>query len=508
MKTKFIWFILPFLYIQTACLDDKGNYDYMITGDEVTILFDESFEPIKVGEEITLEPELIFNLPNDDVTNYEHEWYLNAKLVSNDPKITLLGEKVENLIFTYALKHKKSGYSYIEDGLLVKVNPLYTNGWIILYEKEGKSELATIMPDGQGGYTNITGLYEKHNEKPLGTKPVFLKPYLVSPSVSNQMAGLFVGQNGGEGSIEVNSHDFNKIMSLSDQFVGEIPSSLKPIDIAFSQRTHFLLSENGDVYRRFLMNSSSEIVWSAPWNSSPEQIDGGMKIKDLWDCYGRRTMFIMMYDDLNKRVIVFAPGGSSPSGERALMPLPAPQGGYPTDRKYYPLHDLGNIEYVWGGVFGDGVFSTLYTARGAIVFKDLDESKMYYQDFDFVADRLITTPKKCIEFPEEYLSSTSKFDPVKSRDYLFFSGGQSNQELYHYDVTSGITKLYTTLEAPVSVISSDINGNILFVGLENGSVHLFDISHEVIASGESKELYNMGGLGKVIDIVSKTKENF
>lgn len=58
------------------------------------------------------------------------------------------------------------------------------------------------------------------------------------------------------------------------------------------------------------------------------------------------------------------------------------------------------------------------------------------------------------------------------------------------------------IKADTCLYSSD-DGNTIAVGLENGAVYLFDISHNVIISGESKELHRLEGLGKVVDIVLK-----
>ena len=94
---------------------------------------------------------------------------------------------------------------------------------------------------------------------------------------------------------------------------------------------------------------------------------------------------------------------------------------------------------------------------------------------------------------------------LKSRTYLFFSGGEDNSELYYYDLGTGKSHHYASLGGRIASIHPVVENNELGVGLENGTFVLFDVSEEVLALGQSVELYRIDGFGRIVDVIYKYK---
>ena len=491
---KYIIFLFYFLF--SSCLKDNGTYEYDY-GNEVSIRFEKYYYSIKVGDTLSVYPIRQFKYPHSDTLNFEHIWYRNTDVYSDKNTLTFIGDSIGSFNMTYYMKDKNTDIMFpARSGFTINVEPLYNMGWIILYEKNDASEIAMIIPKDTI-FTHYTELYKTNNKgEKLGSSPVFIKDY----AVTWQTRGLLVVQRGGQGCVELNSDNYKKEILLKDEFIGGPPDNLDPVDAAFLEKTHFLLMEDGRIYRKYIINYG-DTPWITPWNNNPEEIEGGMKIEDIWDSWSLKSYFALMYDALNKRILEFNPSGSSPAGQTPIAPISKPTNAYPS--KYYKLDSLGNIDYIWGGTFND----TYYYMAGAMLIKDLDDGKFYFQDFTYSTDYYNPALEigRCIEFTGgNLLSFASKFAAIKERNYLFFSGGTNNCELHYFDIiTKNHPTLYKKFEAPITALYSSNDGNTIAVGLENGSVYLFDISHDVIISGKSKELYHLHGLGKIIDIVLK-----
>lgn len=337
MKLRYIYCALGLLLAFTACLEDTGNYDYNY-GNEVTIRYKTYSYSMKVGDTLIVQPIRRFKNPDSDTLNYEHIWYKNTEFYSDKDVLEFIADSLGSFSMMYYMKDKSSGIMFpAASRFTINVKPLFDAGWIILYEKDNKSELATMVPNGSS-FDNYSDLYKKYNHGgELGSKPVFIDDY----TVPGQVRGLLVVQRGGQGSVEMNSNNFKRELLLTDQFIGQVPANFNPVDVARCSSTHLIVNENGDVYRRYLF--SRAIPWDVPWNNMPEQVEGGMKVTDIWDSW---ASFALMYDDLNKRIMRFTPSGTSPRGQSPILPLPRVTSPYPDF--YFKLDSLVNVEYLWG----------------------------------------------------------------------------------------------------------------------------------------------------------------
>lgn len=477
-----------------GCLKDNGNYKYNY-GNEVAITIPLSQYNAFIGDTTRVFPARKYKVPADS-GSYGHEWYIDGVLYSTDSVLAYKGV-VSGLRYVnyYMIDRKNGGISFAAPVFWIFVSSPLTQGWGILYEKDGKSELGHVRITN-GEYFDYTDLYKQNNNgAELGTGPVKIKDFAVRGG-----RGLFVMQRGGQGSVELDASNMKKMLLNSQAWTSGIPTGFTPTDMGFYSTSDFLVNNNGDLYSRAF---NGALPYTVPFISTPVNIPRGIKIADIWDSFSGTSTFAMMYDKLNKRVLRMRTNIFVTNGGVTIDTLILPTTPYPAN--YTPPQNLGNWEYVWGGTFND--INTSMDA--AMILRDPADQKLYYETFNYIiastgAEKL--TPKSRILFPAApYITSSTLYAPLKSRDYLFFTSGADNDMLYYYDVKSeSIVKLYTQFSSRINTITSADDSNSLAVGLEDGTFVLFDVSNAVIISGVSKELHRFTGLGRVVDIAVKS----
>ena len=478
-----------------SCIKDKGNYDYNF-GNEVTITYTTPSYSVNIGDTLRVSPIRKYSNPQD-TTEFDHEWYYNGELVSTKPVLEVVGKVAGSQRYSYFMVDRKSGVRNKPESILfVSVVSPYRVGWGILYEKDGKSEIAHVALLN-GVYRNYTDIYKKaNNGEELGSGPVMLKDFFY-----NTGRGLQVIQRGGQGSIEMDAVTMVKKNVTANIFTGgSAPVGFKPVDVAFATASDYLVDEDGRLYTRAFVPGF--IPFSIPWTKTPMEIAGGMRISDIWDSWFRTTYRGLMHDKLNNRVLyaTMEPNYDQSSSAVTVNALPAPSVPYPTN--YTPLNNMGNWAYVWGGTFNDAG----YYLAGALLLRNPTDQQLYYETFTLSGADNVLTPLKRIVFPGNALvTADSKFAAVKARNYLFFSGGPSGQNLYYYDAISEATpRLYAALGSKVTkIVSSSEDANLMGVGLENGTFILYDISNATLISGQPRELHRLSGLGRIADVTLK-----
>lgn len=477
-----------------GCLKDTGNYKYN-TGNEVAITIPISQYNAFLGDTTRVIPNRKYKVPQDSAS-YGHEWYIDGKLYSTDPVLAFSGNVAGlRTVNYYMIDEKNGGISFAAPVFWIFVSSPLTQGWGVLYEKDGKSELGHVRITN-GEYFDYTDLYKKNNNgAELGTGPVKIRDFAVRGG-----RGLFVIQRGGQGCVELDAANMKKMLVNSQAWTGGVPTNFTPTDMGFYSTSDFLVNNNGDLYSRAF---NGALPYTVPFISSPVNIPRGIQITDIWDSFSGTSTFAMMYDKLNKRVLRMRTNVFVPNGGVTIDTLVLPTTPYPAN--YSPLQNLGNWEYVWGGTFND--INTSMDA--AMLLRNPADQQLYYQTFNYTisgagAEKL--TPKSRILFPaRQYITAATLYAPLKSRDYLFFTSGANNELLYYYDVRSeSIVKLYTQFSSRINVITSSDDSNSIAVGLEDGTFVLFDVSNTQIIAGVSKELHRFSGLGSVVDIAVKS----
>lgn len=482
--------------IVVSCIKDNGNYEYDF-GNEVTLRHPTYGYTGLVNDTVKVYATRVYANPNDTL-DFEHVWYINGEVYSNEPVLKFVGKELGSYSGRYYMVDKKSGiYMAVPSGFTITVTSHYQTGWGILYEKDGKSELGHIRVAG-GQYFSYVDVYKKENGgEELGSQPFKIRDYPVQGG-----RGMFLIQYGGQGSVELDANSLRKKLVTSASFVSSQPAGFKPVDVGFYATADLIANENGDMYSRFFQNP---IPFTTPWMTVPMQISKGMKVTDIWDSWSGNMAYAFMHDKLNNRVLYVRLDAPNVAGGIAVvdtMPLTTPD-----TLKFPPnwanLNRMGSWEYIWGGTFLDGQ----YTAAGAMLLRNPIDQQVYLQMFNSrSANRILQwSPKSVGVFPGgSLLTQNTRFVALKSREYLFFTSGTTNNKLYYYDVKSGgAVKLYKEFDSPIKAITASDDSNQIAVGLESGTFILHDVTATSMINNTAPELHRLSGLGKVVDIIVK-----
>lgn len=484
----------------SACLKDTGNYQYDY-GNAVEISYSvahaQALQNAYVGQEFVFTPPRRFENENSSEDDYHHEWYMAGDLISQDATLTFVPTTLGSFPLRYYMIEKSTGIRFAAPTITIRVTSLYQTGWGILYEIEGKSEIAHLGLVANE-YTLFTDLYQKYNDgEVLGSRPYRIKEYLIRGG-----RAMAVIQGGGQGSVELDPMTNKKYTVTKESFIGGVPANLEPINMGSYITSALLLNADGTLYPRYFPNPILPLA--APWLNQPLQIEKGMKIRDLWDTQAARTRFNFMYDELNHRILyVRLGGGNEDAGVIFIDELPDPLLNTPYPPDHVNPRDLGEWKYIWGGTFAE----VNYNAEGAVLMMHPTSGEMYLQMFGYQMPATVPTltPLSRNRFTGESLvDEASIYVAAKSRGYLFFSGGPDNRNLYYFDVRNGgPSKLYGEFSSRITALRQSDNSLELAVGFENGSISLLDISDPALITGTIHEKFSGEGLGKVIDITFK-----
>jgi hypothetical protein len=216
-----------------------------------------------------------------------------------------------------------------------------------------------------------------------------------------------------------------------------------------------------------------------------------------------------MYDAMNNRILYLSLNGPNATGGWVVidtLPSPTPATPYPAD--HVNFNHMEDWEYVWGGSFneipnsGNGA-----STDGVVLMRKPGETQIYMQSFTMRnLNRVITfSPKTRKPFTGSSLvNADSKYIGIKGRNFIFFSGGPGNNDLYYYDmITGNAAKLFTSFGSKITAICQSDNFLELAVGLDDGTVVLYNISDASLTLPNTVELHRMTGLGRIADITVK-----
>lgn len=487
----------------SACIKDNGNYDYL-EGNPVTInLGATAFRPM-IDEPFVIEPIRTYRVPGKTANDYYHEWMVTDEVVSTDSTLVYVGTTNGTFRLVYSMIDKETGIRSFSSGAtqLVVSSP-YQTGWTILYEKAGESELAHTRWDAPSEkYVDYIDIYKaKHDGESLGSAPMRLKNYPMSGTWS-----LVVVQQGGQGPIEMNGATMEKALETRNAFVGGAPANLAPVNIGAYAAAHVMHNADGNVYGRFFSSSPAPIPFSMPWLNVPLTVGKGMKIAHMWDTHGQNVMMNFMYDELNNRILFanFSTANAT-GGYVNIDTLPAPVASRPYPVGFVNLNHMGDWEYVWGNAFNDApnTGNAGIITDGVVLMRRPGETDIFMQSFEMRSvNRVYShTPKVRMPFTgANFVNDQSVYVAIKSNNYIFFSGGAANEELYYFDMQSGVTKLHSNLGGRITALQQSDNSQELAVGLENGTFLLFGIGNVDLNSGNTTPKHRIAGLGRVADI--------
>ncbi len=150
MKKIIYIIIIPLLVILASCYDDKGNYDYINLPD-ITI---KAKDTVNVTQFYTLKLSADVNLDGETETDYEFSWRIWSNNIGGVNQQKVIGN-TRDLVYevtdapgTYTLvltvRNKITDVKTYKQ-IPVVISGSITEGWMVLQEKDGKSDFDLIM---------------------------------------------------------------------------------------------------------------------------------------------------------------------------------------------------------------------------------------------------------------------------------------------------------------------------------------------------------------------------
>lgn len=152
MKIRY-WIVCLFTFCSVACYDDLGNYDYQEINEIRIIGMQDNYSAFTGFTTLNIVPELDFSLDSLPAGRFEYRWYVvNSNFTAHEAPITISDRRNLN----YRVELPKAAYYLVFDILdretgvewsktsVLDVTTLYTNGWLLLGERDGFASLDMV----------------------------------------------------------------------------------------------------------------------------------------------------------------------------------------------------------------------------------------------------------------------------------------------------------------------------------------------------------------------------
>ena len=266
--------------LATGCYEDKGNYDYTTTGDDIVVYRLDTMKSVRLSwsydEEIVIEPG--YRIVHDRVSegSLRYEWNIDGETVSTDRILSIdpLSVGRHSGSFTVLDADRQIRYSTI---FTLTVTSSFAEGWFILSDDGGKSLLSYVnLVDASTPGELVRDVYGEVNEGELGSDP--RKVRLVAYDGLNVAYEWEVLQ--GSGSVSLDQATLTKTIDIDTEFVGgQAPEGFVPVDGFQRDGGSIVLSEDGKVYQRdFSFYNDYPVAHSGKYGTTPVYFDGGMEI--------------------------------------------------------------------------------------------------------------------------------------------------------------------------------------------------------------------------------------
>lgn len=503
MKIEYYLWSILFLIGCYACYEDKGNYDYEeVNSFEIEKIVTNQVSPYTVGDTVFASPVLKFALDSNEA-DLSYEWRLmGGRLIGTDRDLVYVADTVSDnympVFSSLTVTNNKNGLRANGTCIFMVFKKNFQEGWMLLSEKESKAELnyliwKTEYKEGKEvhSFDEYPRVFQQENGMELGGKPIRLQEFWAVGQTSH----LLLLQDGGLGPICLNGTDYKKTISVNEEFKnGSFPVGFKPVDAIYGTMNDMLLNENGDLYLKKRNNPGAYYTGRFP--DYPVYFEDGLKISHLIPTSLLDVSFKLLFDDKNKRYLAL-----TNDNEIILLnhdPVPG----------FSNLYNMGNVDLVFCEAFQEenGDISSFFS-----IYRNKDTGKYYMQKFSVRILGNVQTINLVYdkEFPgQNLINENSVFKITKdTRQYLYFSGGAANDQLYCYIFDAGGSVVYPLYDYAgrriMKMFPTNVQRSKLGVALSDGKFCLMEASFAAIGSGseilcETEEKY-----GKIVDVIYK-----
>ena len=526
MKKHNILFLAFSIVLASACYKDLGNYDYKDI-QRVEISFEEQ-GPYNVilGDELNVKaiyPDFVEQHPE----NYEFQWSIDDETRPewNTKDFKWTADKIfDRGVLLIEVTDKRNGVVYMKTES-VNVKGVYTNdnSWMILSDKDGKSQLS---------FLSVTDLIDQESaEQPAGSKQYYYKN-------SKFIADVFIGELG-SGPIAIQEH-WREPIDWSEQVVGNVcifqesgavdlegTGFTKEIDMeeafmdgkypaentvlypgSFITATDVVCDQDGKLYSRLKL--SPTVYNSEYFLQTPLKVKGEDEpLEQCKVCRGfyasNRFGYQIIYDGKNKRMLYLKDESFMDGNAGVAMITPAEMSEDINTNNIVPMNDHSGYELLY-----ISQYCVDYDAYGFFeVLKKEDDNTVHLQRF-VSKNETWTAPDKIVSVEKKEIKglpavpSVMAFPTYSIQEYAFFAIGQ---DLYILDLVNMSTaELFYHFDSNITAMDYGSTDNTwLAVGLEDGTFcvlgtveakNIKNDDHKLVYKSEEK-------VGKIVDIKYK-----
>ena len=493
--------LLLFILIATGCYKDKGNYTYKQL-DNLRIpnleYPHDRFE-IVYGDSLRIKPEI--EAPAN--MKYSLEWVIKDSVVStenilNIPKYNgALGYNKCKLIVT----DKEHGFRYFFP-FAIDVLSRFKQGWLVLSQKEGEAHLLYIREK--------TVMNEDEEEESIEFLPC--EDIDVSSSVNpekivehwsteySSMGQVFLLSSEGE-SFDMDGNNLKKVVSLKQEFMHEkFPENFKPEAITYLNWNSYIISGDRKFYNRRVVDAKG--YNTGLYLHLPVNVPGGLEVEKIIPSRYVKSYQALIYNTANdKRSFMLITDQSQYSPDYAGHIKPIVYTKYPDN--FAHLDNLKEKRFVDGGFIDGSYGNTGYF----IVLQSDSDHKYYIQDFSIrhsYGSVSVSGINYATEFPGNLYNQNSKLLIIPYSSLVFFSSGNKVYYLDRALKDKMKPEFYMEFKAPVASMSYHKSEDRIGIGLENGDIHIMDVSVNALSGVKEKELFKYSNnIGKIKDVIFK-----
>lgn len=498
-----------------SCYEDKGHYDYIPSNTIKIRIPNTAFDAV-MGETFIYYPPIEFSDPTD-TTGFEYWWeykgvagdYSKQEIVCEGRELKYIPKLMGTQVLQLCAKELRSG-TITTGNLTISGGTVYTKGWLILSETNGKSNLSLIRPDREtpGNYnskrifTPFLNLYANmHPEEELGNGPIALGAAYSRLGAQNI---IYILQQ--DETVCLHGQSYQKELTINQEFVGGTPANFTPAEYFQGNFSSMLRDDNGVLYYRCPPKGFSSDFFTYLFPNFPMEYEGKvLKAKQIIPTIADQVHHYSIHDKENKRFLWIYSGFQLTSG--SIIPA-----NYtPKEAHYLDYNNTGDAEILYTESFNETASMMSSTVQNITVYSL--NGKVYAQQYQSsMTQNMRTMPTGGLrlmnvnnyEFPgAEYLSSETKFYRLKTnRPYLFFATGT---QLYWCDYMTGQIQPFYTFNSGEKVLKmlSNPQETELAVLLENGKFIVLDIQNENLMGTDNK-IYEIQIPGdRVVDMIYK-----
>lgn len=536
---KLLTALLAGAFLATACYEDKGNYDYSTTGDDILVYRMDTMQNVRLtwsyDEKIVIEPGYKILHERVSESDLAYEWSIDGEVVSEERILEIDPLRVGRHAGSFTVIDTGHGIRYSTIFTLV-ITSSFAEGWFILSDDGGQSLLSYVnLLDATTPGELVRDVYGDVNGEPLGSDPRKIR--LVSYDGQTPTYEWEVLQ--GSGSVSIDQATITKVIDINTEFIGgAAPEGFVPVDGFQRDGGSILLSEDGKVYQRdFSFYNDYPVAHSGKYGTTPVYFDGGMEIALMngFDHFTNKSYghipFALLYDRQNNRLLSvygFNVKGNIASefGTFRAVRIPESASVQPGDTDsesgltFPDVADLGDYTVeAMGARVTYATVGVATTSTNILLLKNQTGGKYYLLSFDYKMNSETSVAIALNWFralPEvEGFGEESLFEVcIGGNEVLFFTAGTDNNTLYAYDLVAGTaTAVYTApgqitalrpgvvdVPSTYAAYAKTVYKDRMLLGTESGQLVLLDISEEAVTAGSTPEIATFSGLGKVVDM--------